>query len=76
MLGSRSFYAVWHGMVFEFQTKAYRDWFIANGGADYISSKDAYAKYDCRKFIKVSHNCYKHSRAWAERNGRNKHELS
>ena len=70
MLGGRSFYALWNGMIFEFQDKAFRDWCINNGDAVFISSKDAYRSYDCRNFIKVSHHCYKKSKAWAERNRR------
>ena len=76
MLGSRSFYALWHGMIFEFQDKRFRDWFINTSDAEYISSKDAYYNYDCRDFIKVSHHCYKKSKAWIERNRRYENELS
>ena len=70
MFGSRSFYALWHGLIFEFQDKAFRDWCIDNSDAVFISSKDAYANYDCRNFIRVSHHHYKLSKAWAERNRR------
>lgn len=70
MLGSRSFYALWHNMVFEFQCKAFRDWFIKNSDAEFISSKDAYRLFRGHDFIKVDYRCYKLSRAWAERNRR------
>ena len=70
MFGSRSFYALWNNMIFEFQDKAFRDWFIDTSDAVFISSKDAYANYDCRNFIQVSHQCYKRSIAWTERNRR------
>lgn len=76
MLGSRSFYALWHGMIFEFQNKAFRDWFVANGDAEIISSKDVYRSYDFRNFIKVSHHCYKRSKAWEDYKRRRQNELS
>lgn len=75
MLGSRSFYALWHGIVFEFQNKTFRDWFVANGEAEIILSKDAYRNYDCRNFIKVSYRHYALSEARKDYMRRKQNEL-
>ena len=55
-IGSRTFYAVWRGIVFEFEAKRDRDYFIAHG-ARYISAYDVYRLFHCHDCVRVESSC-------------------
>lgn len=50
-IGSRTFYALWHGIIFNFEARKDRDYFIdhSNGEAITITAK---AAYDSGKMLK------------------------
>lgn len=59
-IGSRTWYAEYHGMLFNFEWRRDRDYFIAhsNGEAKVISSKDAYSNENWGKMkIRIYASC-------------------
>lgn len=54
-IGSRTFYAIWHGIIFNFEYKRDKDYFIAHiKGAHHISAYDAYKSGKLSKSIRVT----------------------
>lgn len=49
----RTFYAKWHGMIFNFEQKMDRDYFVAHAdGGSVLSASDAWKEYG-QGFIRV-----------------------
>lgn len=54
-IGSRTWYAIWHGIIFNFEYKKDRDYFIVHGNAEILSAKEVYNMRGFTNCIKV--NC-------------------
>lgn len=58
MLGSRSFYAKLGNIVYEFQDKAFRDWYVTHTDATIVLAKYVYRDFHC-KTVKISHHTFR-----------------
>lgn len=58
MLGSRSFYAKHGEIIYAFQDKVFRDWYIQNTDAVIISAKSVYNDYHCNT-VKINHHTFR-----------------
>ena len=53
-IGSRTWYAILNGTIFNFEDKRDRDYFIAHGNAEVISAKEVYDMHGFTNCIRVN----------------------
>ena len=64
---SHTTYAIWHGIVFNFEWKRDLDYFLAHAvGSERVFSSKVYKDYDWSKIIKVEASCSKKDSRYKE----------